>query len=131
MRQALILVLSLAVGGTVWAKESAEAVVQRQVEAYNAHDLEAFVACYGEAIEFRTLDGGVNPSTGIGPLRKAYADIFKRHPNLKVKILNRISQGGFVIDQEQAEGMGPEPVTVVAIYQVTEGKIVRVWFVQG
>ena len=131
MRQALILVLGLVLGGTVGAKETAEAVVQRQVEAYNAHDLEAFVACYGEAIEFRTLDGGVNPSTGIGPLRKAYADIFKRHPNLKVKILNRISQGGFVIDQEQAEGMGPTPITVTAIYEVSGGKIIRVWFIEG
>lgn len=108
-----------------------EAVVQRQVEAYNAHDLEAFVACYGAAIEFRTLDGGVNPEKGLAPLRKAYADLFGRFPALKVKVLHRVVQGSFVIDQEQAEGMGPSPVTVTAIYQVLEGKIVRVWFIEG
>jgi len=108
-----------------------EAVVQRQVDAYNAHDLNAFVACYGEAIEFRTLDGNVNPEKGIVALRKGYADLFKRFPDLKVKVLKRISQGPFVIDQQQAEGMGPVPITVTAIYQTAEGKIVRVWFIEG
>jgi hypothetical protein len=100
------------------------------VDAYNAHDLEAFVACYGPAIEFRTMDGNVGPEKGLPPLRKAYADLFKRFPGLKVKILKRISQGVFVIDQEQAEGMGPNPITVTAIYETAQGKIIRVWFIE-
>jgi len=108
-----------------------EAVVQRQVTAYNAHDLDAFVACYSPDIEFWTMDGKVGPEKGLGPLRKGYAELFKRNPGLRVTIQNRIIQGTFVIDQEQAEGMGPAPITVTAIYQVTNGKIIRVWFIEG
>jgi hypothetical protein len=108
-----------------------EALIQKQVDAYNAHDLDAFVACYGPTIEFRTMDGNVNPEKGVAALRKGYADLFKRFPQLKVKILKRICQGAFVIDQEQAEGMGPSPITVTAIYETSEWKILHVWFIEG
>jgi hypothetical protein len=107
-----------------------EALVQKQVDAYNAHDVEAFAACYGPDIEFRTMDGKVNPEKGLAPLKKGYAELFKRFPELKVKVLKRISQGAFVIDQEQAEGMGPNPITVTAIYEIAQGKIIRVWFIE-
>lgn len=131
MRHALVFALSLGLWGAPPPTGPAETLVQRQVEAYNAHDLEAFVACYDPAIEFRTLDGGVGPDKGTAALRKAYSDLFKQHPALKVKILNRICQGAFIIDQEEAEGMGSAPLTVTAIYQVVDGKILRVWFIQG
>jgi hypothetical protein len=131
MFQPFALALSLLALAPPPADPAPEAVVQRQVEAYNAHDLEAFAACYAEAIEFRTLDGKVNPEKGLPALRKGYADLFKRFPQLKVKILNRIKQGPFIIDQEQAEGMGPQPVTVTAVYEVAQGKILRVWFIEG
>ena len=107
-----------------------EALVQKQVDAYNAHDLDAFVSCYDAAIEFRTMDGKVGPEKGAAALRRGYEDLFKRFPNLKVKILKRISQGSFIIDQEQAEGMGPNPMTVVAVYEIGKGKILHVWFIE-
>jgi len=113
------------------AVPSSEALVQKQVDAYNAHDLDAFTACYGADIEFRTMDGKVGPEKGLAALRKGYSDLFKRFPQLRVKILNRICQGAFVIDQEQAEGMGPNPITVTAIYEIAGGKIARVWFIEG
>ena len=112
------------------AELTPEALVQKQVEAYNAHKLDAFVACYSPLIEFRTMDGKVGPEKGLAALRKGYGDLFKQFPGLHVQILNRISQGAFVIDQEQAEGMGPNPITVTAIYEIAEGKIIRVWFIE-
>lgn len=131
--QSFVLALAVVAGAVpaVAPIPTPEALIQRQVEAYNAHDLDAFVACYGEAIEFRTMDGNVGPEKGLAALRKGYGDLFKRYPTLKVKILNRIRQGAFVIDQEQAEGMGPTPITVTAIYETAQGKIIRVWFIQG
>jgi hypothetical protein len=128
--QLLVFAAALAVQAPLAGDSAPEALIQKQVDAYNAHDLEAFVACYGPAIEFRTMDGNVGPEKGLPPLRKAYADLFKRFPGLKVKILKRISQGVFVIDQEQAEGMGPNPITVTAIYETAQGKIIRVWFIE-
>lgn len=129
MIQSFALAVAMAVYAAPPVDITPEALVQKQVDAYNAHDLDAFVACYGPAIEFWTLDGKVNPEKGIAPMRKGYGDLFKRFPTLKVKILNRIHQGSFVIDQEQAEGMGPSPITVTAIYETSQGKIIRVWFI--
>jgi hypothetical protein len=48
-----------------------------------------------------------------------------------MKVLKRICQGAFVIDQVEAEGMGPSPITVTAIYETAQAKIVRVWYIQG
>jgi hypothetical protein len=131
MIQSLVLAAVLSVYAAPPVELTPEAVVQKQVFAYNAHDLNAFVACYGPAIEFRTMDGNVNPEKGLGPLRKGYEDLFKRYPKLQVTVLNRITQGAFVIDQEVAEGMGPDPIKVTAIYQTSQGKIIRVWFIEG
>lgn len=128
--QMLALTFALATLPAPPADLTPEALVQKQVDAYNAHNLNAFVACYGESIEFRTMDGKVNPEKGLPALRKGYGDLFSRFPKLRVQILNRIVQGAFVIDQEQAEGMGPEPITVTAIYETEKGKIVRVWFIE-
>ncbi|MBI1751275.1 MAG: nuclear transport factor 2 family protein [Acidobacteria bacterium] len=131
MIPSLILAAAFALSAAPVPEASPEAVVQRQVEAYNAHNLDAFVVCYDAAIEFRTMDGKVGPEKGLAALRKGYDELFKRFPTLKVTILKRITQGAFVIDQEQAEGMGPNPVTVTAIYEVAKGKIVHVWFIDG
>jgi hypothetical protein len=130
MIHSFALVAVLAVGASHQADLAPEALIQKQVDAYNAHDLDAFAACYAEAIEFRTMDGKVNPEKGVAALKKGYEDIFKRFPKVKVKILKRICQGAFVMDQEQAEGMGPNPVTVTAIYETAQGKIIRVWFIE-
>ncbi len=130
MIQSLALATVLAAYATPPVELSPEVVVQKQVFAYNAHNLDAFVACYGADIEFRTMDGKVNPEKGLSSLRKGYEDLFKRFPKLKVSVLNRICQGSFVIDQEQAEGMGPNPITVTAIYEISKGKIIHVWFIE-
>jgi hypothetical protein len=108
-----------------------EALVQKQVNAYNAHDLDAMVACYDPAIEFWTMDGKVRGEKGVAALRAGYAGLFKTFPKVNVKVLNRILQGTFVIDQQQADGMGQGPLTVTAIYEISKGKIVRVWFIGG
>ena len=107
-----------------------EALVQ-QMDAYNAHDLDAMVACYGPGIEFWTMDGKVRGEKGVVALRAGYAELFKKFPKVKVKVLTRICQGTFVIDQQQADGMGQSPITVTAIYETAQGKIVRVWYIGG
>ena len=131
MNQSFALIVALAVYAAPPAEITPETVVQKQVDSSNGHDWDAFVACYGPAIEFWTMDGKVNPEKGLAALRKGYGDLFKRFPTLKVKVAKRICQGAFVIDQQQAEGMGPKPITVTAIYEVMQGKISRVWFIEG
>jgi len=108
-----------------------EILVQLQVDAYNAHDLDSMVACYSPAVEFWSMAGKMQGEKGTAALRQGYSELFAKFPKLKVKVLKRICQGAFVIDQEQAEGMGPDPITVTAIYETAQAKIIRVWYIQG
>ena len=131
MIQSLAVVAAITALAAPSAPATPEALVQVQLDAYNAHNLDAFVACYAQNVEFWTMDGKVNPEKGAAAMRKGYAELFAQFPKVKVKVLRRISQGAYVIDQQEADGMGPNPVTYTAIYWISQGKIARVWYIQG
>jgi hypothetical protein len=109
-----------------------EAVVQRQLEAYNARDIEALVATYAEdAQQFE------HPSKllagGSAQLRERFAVRFKEH-NLHAILLKRIVMGSVVIDQEKVTRTFPEgtgTIELVAIYEVQNGRIAKAWFISG
>ena len=111
----------------------AEAVVQRQLEAYNACDVEALLQIYTEDAE---LYG--HPSTllakGSAALRERFTTRFLE-PNLNAKLLNRIVMGNTVIDHELIARNFPEgsgTLEMVMIYEVnTAGRIARAWAMSG
>jgi hypothetical protein len=105
-----------------------EKVVQRQVEAYNRHDLEAFLETYSPEIRLYVFPAK-ELSSGLEAMRKTYGRLFASDPGLKVKIAGRIVQGDFVIDQEEVSRRG-DPFTAVAIYRVENNKITAVWFLK-
>lgn len=105
------------------------ALVQRQLDAYNAHDLEGFLATYSPDIELFDLPDATKPtSTGLDAMRKTYGDMFTSLPRLRCNLGNRIVEGPFVIDHEICDIGGPEQMRAVAIYQLENGLIRRVWF---
>ncbi|HEY8572022.1 amidohydrolase family protein [Phenylobacterium sp.] len=109
--------------------ESPEALVQRQLEAYNAHDLEAFAATYAEDIEIFDLPGAAAGRTGKAALRETYGPLFQRLPQLRCEAAHRVVEGPFVIDQEVCRPTPQaRPRRATAIYQVENGRIRRVWF---
>jgi hypothetical protein len=109
-----------------------EAVVQRQLDAYNARDIEALVATYAEdAQQFE------HPSkllaSGAEELRERFAVRFKE-PNLHAKLIQRIVMGPMVIDQEKVTRTFPEgtgTIELIAIYEVQKGRIAKAWFISG
>lgn len=105
-----------------------EDVVQQQVNAYNARDIEAFLAAYSAEVKIYNHPDTLLTS-GREAMRKTYQQMFQL-ATLHCKIVNRIRMGHFVIDQEQISG-APDGsvVNVVAIYEVREGLIRRVWFI--
>lgn len=112
--------------------ESAESVVQAQVDAYNRHDIEAFTATYSEDATYMRLDSGEVVIAGRADVRKAFGDLFVANPNVHVEVTNRITLGRFVIDREVITGREGQPtVHVVAIYEVVDGLIRRVWSTRG
>ena len=109
----------------------AQTVVDRQIEAYNAHDLDAFLSFYSsDAAYLRQSDGHVIFGGQQG-LREAYGELFKAHPAVHVAIANRIAIGRFVIDLEHITGRTDiDAMQVVAIYEVADDLIQRVWVVR-
>ncbi len=103
-----------------------EMLVQQQLNAYNAHDVEAFVAPYAEDVEvYRFPDKLI--SKGKEKMRADYQFITKA-PGLYCKLLNRIVQGNMVIDHEEIHVTGRPVFYGIAVYVIEKGKIARVYF---
>jgi len=108
---------------------SAVDVVQRQLEAYNAQDLDAFCACFAEDCVLAELNGPVTQS-GMAVIRSRYAELFARYPKNQARIVNRIVVGDVVFDHEDIQRSASEGINAVAIYTVKNGLIARVDFVR-
>ncbi|MBK9797793.1 MAG: nuclear transport factor 2 family protein [Holophagaceae bacterium] len=101
--------------------------VERQIELFNAHDLEGFLALFAEELEVFELPGAAAP-TGKARLRELYAARFKANPDLHASAQAQMVSGEFVIQKEKIKGRaGKEPLVAVTIYQVKGGKILRMW----
>jgi hypothetical protein len=108
-----------------------EGFAQRQLDAYNARDLERFVAEYTEGVEVYVLPNPQPMSVGREALRAHYRDNRFHLPELHAKLINRMVFGNKVIDQELVTGLPGAPMEAAAIYEVTEQGISKVWFVRG
>lgn len=109
-------------------KNTAVMLVQQQLNAYNAHDLDAFLAPYAEDVEIYSTTGKLQMK-GKEEMRKEYIFITKT-PYLYCKLVNRIVSGNTVIDHEEI-WTRPDPVNLqygVAIYVIENGKISKVYF---
>jgi hypothetical protein len=107
-----------------------EDVVQAQVDAYNAHDIEAFARCYADDVTIHDLSGRDPPVKGIPELKKDYEWLAKAPPGFRVEIVKRITSGNIVIDLERIHGLPKEKgiPEATAVFEVRNGKIKNVWF---
>ncbi len=103
-------------------------VAENQLLAYNAHDINAFCACFDDYVKVELLVEGEVLFEGMDALRIAYTERFS-NPNLHAKLVNRIALGRVVIDEEEVTGLPDiDTLYVVAIYEIDEGLIRRVRF---
>lgn len=108
------------------------AVVQRQLDAYNARDVDAILGTYApDAEQFE------HPATliarGAEELRRRFTARFAE-PNLHATLLHRAVLGCLVVDHERVTRTfpeGPGSVELVATYEVKDGRITRAWFAFG
>ena len=105
-----------------------EAIVQHQLDAYNQHDLDAFLAVYSDTIQLYRLPALEPALSGKSQLAEFYATQRFMLPDLHAELLNRIVSGNKVVDHERILGLGPQPVEAVAVYAIAAGKIERAWF---
>jgi hypothetical protein len=109
-----------------------EALVQRQLDAYNAKNLEAWLATYApDAKQFEF------PATlltdGHDQIRARTGPRFQE-PDLHAKLLSRSVMDDIVIDHEEVTRNFPEgrgTIRLVCIYRVRDGLIREASFVFG
>ena len=106
------------------APTSPDAVVQRQLDAYNARDLDALLATYAPDARQYELPATLL-ATGHAAMRPRFAARFQE-PDLHARLLQRAVMGNIVIDHETVTRNFPEgrgEVDLVAIYEVVDGLI--------
>jgi imidazolonepropionase-like amidohydrolase len=108
---------------------SPETVVRRQVDAYNARDIDAFLSFYADDVVIRSLPSGEVVWDGKEAMRAPYARRFSENPELNCTITERIVHGDWVVDHELVTGARDRPrFRAVATYEVRDGLIRNVWF---
>lgn len=114
------------------SNSSAESVVQRQLDAFNAKDIDALMAVYAEdAQQFE------HPSkllaSGAAEIRARFEARFQES-NLHAQLVQRMVIGSSVVDQEVITRTFPEgtgKLELVAIYEVKDEQIAKAWFISG
>ena len=109
-------------------EETPEQIVQRQVNAYNARNIEAFMDTYADDIKIYNFPD-VLSMDGKEQMRQQFSAMFESVPNLYCEIKNRIVLGNKVVDREYVR-FGETYSSVIAIYEVTNGKISKVTFLR-
>lgn len=128
MKKVLLIALLIT---SIWSfaqEKKPEQIVQEQVEAYNSRDIEAFLSFYSEHVKIYTFPNKLE-SDGKAAMREGYASFFKNAKVLNCTITKRIVRNSIVIDEELVKYNDTE-FTGVAIYEVENGKIVKVTFFQ-
>lgn len=108
---------------------SPEAFAQRQLDAYNARDLERFVREYTDDVIVYRLPSEQPILIGKAALSEHYRTTRFDLVNLRAELVNRMVFGNKVIDHERIFGISVTPLEVAAIYEITVDGIAKVWFV--
>ena len=109
-------------------KDSPEDLAQRQLNAYNLRNIDAFLEPYAEDVEVYQYPNTLQ-FKGKETMRNSYSQMFESVPNLHCELVDRIVQGNIVIDKERVQ-FGDKIVEAVAIYHFENNKIKKVYFIQ-
>ncbi|MFH1130096.1 MAG: amidohydrolase family protein [Pseudomonadota bacterium] len=107
-------------------------LAQIQLNAYNARDIDSFLAVYSPEVEVYDFPTKLLYK-GRSQMREKYNQYFAKATKLHARLVNRIAHGPYVIDRESVvTGIpGRENIEAVALYEVNDGLIQKVWFMRG
>ncbi len=109
---------------------SPEILVQQQLNAYNARNIDAFLEPYADSVELYQFPGKLL-GKGKQQMQQQYEQMFKNLPDLHCEVKKRIIKGNTVIDHESISGIGqPQKLEAIAIYEIEHNKISKVYFIQ-
>jgi hypothetical protein len=98
-------------------------VVEEQFAAYNARDLERFMACFADDIRAIRLPDMVTTIAGKDAYRAFYANERFVHAGLRAELLDRMVIGNKVIDHELIHGLASSPWETAIMFVVENGLI--------
>ena len=107
-------------------------IVQQQLDAYNAKDIEALLATYAPDAQQYSLHGELL-AQGHAQMRPRFLARFAE-PDLHARLLSRIVMGHIVTDHELITRNFPEgrgTVEMLCIYEVADGLIQKASFAIG
>ena len=103
-------------------------VAQKQLDAYNAQDLDTYVSYFAEDCVVSGLNG-TPTETSRAAIKARYAKAFAQFPQNKAELKNRIAVGSTVVDHELViRAPGGQQFEIIAIYTFRDGLIARVDF---
>ena len=123
----LILLLLSACATTQRKRNDAEQVVDRIYAAYNSRNFDGFMSVFATEVQiYRPPD--TLWLSGADAVRHYYGPRFAANPNARGTSIARIVQGRYIVDHDRVTGSSTGPDrTVVWIYEIADGKIIRAW----
>jgi hypothetical protein len=103
-------------------------VVNAQLDAYNARDIEAFAMTYAEGACVYKMPHSELIFEGRRQIVEHYGSRTFANEALHAQVLARLVIGNKVIDHERTVGLRPGPVEVMVVYEVSDDLIQAVWF---
>mgnify|MGYP002397428415 CR=1 FL=1 len=116
----------------LWAQsieETSYSLVEAQLQAYNARDIEAFLVPYSDSVKIYSFPNQFLYQ-GKEKMRDNYTYMFAAYPELHCELVGRLVQGNVVIDQEIVTRAKNAPlIEATAIYRIANNKIQEVYFI--
>lgn len=124
MKQNLVL-LFLVISSLSFSQGPSD-ITEAQLKAYNAHDIDAFMAVFSEDVALWNLGDSTFWASGAAQVRTIYAKLFATSPDLHSEVLSRTVIGNKVLDYERITGRkGSDVLFLVMVYEIKDGKIFR------
>lgn len=105
-------------------------VVNRQLEVYNAHDIDGYCALFAPDATISDLVTGQMMCNGLAEIRSAYTKRFTENPKLHCIVHQRMEGPTHAIDKETVSGLPSGPLHLIAIYEVQDGLIRSLRFIR-
>ncbi|MFY8037993.1 MAG: amidohydrolase family protein, partial [Cyclobacteriaceae bacterium] len=111
--------------------KTVDELAKAEVNAYNARNIDAFVARYAPDAEIYDLSNPTVPiAKGSQQIREIWGGMFKQVPNLHCHVTSRTILGNKCVAIESISGVGPTPMIGVGTYffNLKTGLIEKVYF---
>ena len=108
----------------------ARKIADAQLVAYNAKDMKSYLDLFHQNAVLVNLPDQTIIAEGIDAIASMYETRFAT-PGLRCEVHHRAEIGNIAIDRETVYTEGNPPIDILAMYEVVDQKIRRIFFVRG